>query len=118
MTKFTVKKFRSDKPTLRQKMAGSINVSQARLSILLMGVIIFASLSYLFYINQTATGGFDNQGIENRIDEISKNNSLLLLEVAQLQSLTTIEAASAELELVATSYIEYLPAVGSAVAVR
>ena len=73
---------------------------------------------YLYFINQTATGGFDIKGIENRIEELSKNNKRLELKTAELQSLTNIEKASAELDMIATTTIDYLPAVSSTVAVR
>lgn len=118
MTKFTVRKFNKESRTLRERITGKINIGHTRLSVLLLGVITFSSLFYLFYMNQTATGGFDIKGLEITIEELDKENKSLNLEVAELQSLTVIEEASAEMGLVATSYIEYLPAVGSTVAQR
>ena len=74
--------------------------------------------SYLYYINGTATGGFDIKGIENQIAVMSKQNKQLEIKTAEMQSLAIIEQAGQELEMVPSSYIEYLPAVGSAVAAR
>lgn len=88
------------------------------LHLLLLGLVVAAGFSYLYLINLTATGGFNIKGAENEIEQLLKDNKELELRAAELQSLVTIEAASASLDLVATTQIEYLPAVGAAVAVR
>jgi len=95
-----------------------IDLSQNGLKILLLVLIVFVGLSYLYYINQTATGGFDIKGMENQIDEMKKDNKQLQVHTAEMQSLSNIEKASEEMQMVATTSIKYLPAVGSVVAVR
>ncbi|MDP2685525.1 MAG: hypothetical protein Q8P20_10945 [bacterium] len=95
-----------------------IDLGQNGLKILLLVLIVFVGFSYLFYINQTATGGFDIKGMENQIEDITKNNKQLQIQSAEMQSLSNIEKASEEMQMVATTSIEYLPAVGSTVAVR
>ena len=75
-------------------------------------------MSYLYYINQTATGGFDIKGMETNIEEIKKDNKQLQVKSAEMQSLGKIEKASEDMQMVATTSIEYLPAVGSVVAVK
>jgi len=119
MTKFARRKFNNEKErrSFRQRRA-KVNFGPATLSVLLFGLILFVGFSYLYYINQTATGGFDIKGIENNIEALSKENKQLDLRIAELQSLSNIEAASAELDMVATTRIEYVSAVGPAVAVR
>jgi len=119
MTKFKIKKFSEQKKDfLNPKIKKRINFGNTGLRILLLTLIIFAGLSYLYYINQTATGGFDIKGVENQIEQMKKDSKQLEVRAAELQSLATIEQANEELEMVATTSIEYLPAVGSAVAVR
>lgn len=118
MTKFQKQKFSKTKDFLNEKKIKRVELSSSSLRILLFGLILFVSFSYLYYINQTATGGFDIKGIENRIEDIKKENKLLELKSAELQSLVKIEEASQELQMVATTTIEYLPAVGSTIAVR
>jgi hypothetical protein len=76
------------------------------------------AVSYLYYMNQTATGGFDIKGMENRIEQLNKDNKQLEVKAAAIQSLSVIEQTSAQAGMVATTKIEYLPAVGSSVAVR
>lgn len=119
MTKFARKKFNNEKErrSFKQRRA-RVNFGPATIGILLFGLILFVGFSYLYYINQTATGGFDIKGIENRIEELAKKNKQLDLHIAELQSLSNIEKASAELNMVATTSIEYVSAAGSAVAVR
>ncbi len=96
----------------------NLNLGKNSLGIMLFALIVFVGLSYLYYINQTATGGFDIKGMENQITELSKDNRQLEIKTAEMQSLSIIEEAGNNLEMVATTSIEYLPAVGSAVAVR
>jgi len=118
MTRIT-KKFNNKKHNLinpiKQK---KIDLGQNGLKILLLALIVFVGLSYLYYINQTATGGFDIKGMESQIDEIKKENKQLEVSAAEMQSLSNIEAASEDMQMVATTSIEYLPAVGSVVAVK
>jgi len=70
-----------------------IDFGQNGLKILLLILIVFVGLSYL-------------------------NNKQLQIQSAEMQSLSNIEKASEEMQMVATTSIEYLPAVGSTVAVR
>ncbi len=119
MTKFKIKKFdERKKDFLNPKIKKRINFGNTSLRVLLFALILFAGISYLYYINQTATGGFDIKGIENQIEQVRKDNKQLEVKTAELQSLVKIEEANEEMKMVATTSIEYLPAVGSAVAVR
>lgn len=118
MTKFTRRQFNPAPRSFAERLSDRLHLRHAPLQIILLGVIVFASLSYLFYINQTATGGFDMKGMEGRITELQKENKKLELRVAELQSLSAIETASADMHMVAASNVEYLPAVGAVVAQR
>lgn len=119
MTKFSRKQFVGKKNYSSNGGGGErMRLRSMSLHLLLLGLVIAAGFSYLYLINLTATGGFDIKGTENEIEQLAKDNKELELKAAELQSLVTIEAASQELELVATTQIEYLPAVGTAVAVR
>jgi len=119
MTRFLIKQQNKKKESIlgERRQRGS-RIRHLNLNVLLLALIIFVSFSYLYYINQTATGGFDIKGLENQIEVLKKDNKKLEVEAARIQSLSNIEEASQELEMVATTHIEYLPAVGSVVAVR
>lgn len=119
MTKYRVsKKNQPNNGFLEHPKQKRIRLGDSGLRILLLALIIVVGFSYLYYINGTATGGFDIKGIENQIEETSKQNKHLEIRSAEMQSLAVIEEASQGLEMVPTSYIEYLPAVGSVIAVR
>ncbi len=117
MTKLT-KKFNRKTNLINPLKQKKIDLGNNGLKILLLVVIVFVGLSYLYYMNQTATGGFDIKGMENKIEDIKKNNKQLEVATAEMQSLSNIEKASQEMQMVATTSIEYLPAIGSVVAVR
>jgi len=119
MTKFIQQKFKSEKPPMRKRVFWQgLKGSSITLNILLFMVIAFAGISYLYYTNQTATGGFEIKGLEQRIEELQQDDEKLELKAAELQSLSVIEEAVADMEMVAVSTIDYLPAVGSVVAVK
>ncbi len=118
MTKFIVTKFRdSDRTNITTSRLASIT-QWGRVNIILLLLIAMVAISYLYYMNQTATGGFDIKGMENRIEQLNKDNKQLEVKAAAIQSLSAIEQSSAQAGMVATTKIEYLPAVGSSVAVR
>ncbi len=119
MTKFTRRQFSAEKSNfLKPHSARTIVLNDTTLKILLFALIVFVGLSYLYFINQSATGGFDIKGFENSIEQLTKDNKQLEVKTAEMQSLSRIEAATKDLNMESISYIEYLPAVGSSVAVR
>jgi cell division protein FtsL len=118
MTKFIITKFRDTDRTKNTTSSVAAFTQWGRLNIILLLLITFVAISYLYYINQTATGGFDIKGMENRIEQLNKDNKQLEVKAAAIQSLSVIEQSSAQAGMVATTKIEYLPAVGSSVAVR
>lgn len=119
MTKYIKRQFVADERlNQRDNSLYKLFSQSVALPILLLAVIVFAGFSYLFYVNQTATGSFDIKGLETKITELQDANKKLELQTAEMQSLATIEDGIKDLQMVASTKIEYLPAVGAAVAVR
>jgi len=119
MTKFLRRQQQKrERVFFQERREGKERFHTVGLNVLLLALLVFAGLSYLYYVNRTATGGFDIKGLENRIEVLQKDNKKLEIQAAQLQSLTTLEGASQSLQMVATTAIEYLPAVSSAVAIK
>lgn len=118
MTKFIITKFSDTDRAKNTSTRISAFTQWGRLNIVLMLLIMIVAISYLYYMNQTATGGFDIKGMENRIEQLNKENKQLEVKAAAIQSLSAIEQSSTQSGMVATTKIEYLPAVGSSVAVR
>ncbi|MFA5052231.1 MAG: hypothetical protein WC544_04230 [Patescibacteria group bacterium] len=117
MTKFLITKFK-DTDASAHTPHNVRAVSLVRLNVLLLVLIAMVAISYLYYMNQTATGGFDIKGVQNRIEQLNKDNKQLEVKAASFQSLAAIETAGTQAGMVATTQIEYIPAVGSSVAVR
>lgn len=118
MTKFAVRKFSKQKQSFVDRIFSSFGVSQVSMTTFLLTMIVLGGLSYLVYVNQTATGGFDITGIETHISTLEKQNKQLEIEVAELQSMAVIEESTETMGLVATSDIEYLTVEGSTVVQR
>jgi hypothetical protein len=119
MTKFLKRQFIAEEHQQKQNNTWHRLIGRSIvLPILLLFVIIFAGFSYLFYVNQTATGSFAIKGLESHITELQDASKKLELQTAEMQSLSNVEAGIQDLQMVAVSRIEYLPAVGAAVAVR
>ncbi|MFA6098630.1 MAG: hypothetical protein WCV50_02555 [Patescibacteria group bacterium] len=119
MTRFLVKKYNSEKEMhLGNKAKVRLTINRMSLNVILLILIVCVGFSYLYYINRTATGGFDMKGLEISIAELQKENKSLTIKTAELRSMTSIERAGQELNMVATTRIEYLPAAGTSVASR
>ncbi len=119
MTKFMSQQYTTAKSSkLNTKIKERITVSRISLSIVLLCLIVFAGFSYLFFVNQTATGGFDIKGYENKITALEKANKQLELQAAQLKSLSVIEQATADMDMVAANDVEYIVPADTAMAVR
>ncbi|MFH1207358.1 MAG: hypothetical protein V1668_02000 [Patescibacteria group bacterium] len=118
MTKFILTKFRDTDRVNRSSTWTAMFMNWGRMNVVLLLIIAAVAISYLYYMNQTATGGFDIKGLENRIEQLGKENKQLEVRAAAIQSLSAIEQSSSQSGMVATTKIEYLPAVGSSVAVR
>ncbi|MFC1687433.1 hypothetical protein ACFL0L_02545 [Patescibacteria group bacterium] len=97
---------------------GSIELDALMLNGIVLAMIIFVGLSYLLVINQTSVGGFEIKELERANEATKQENRQLELTRAELHSLVAIEEASKELNMVAVTDFEYLPSVGSIVAVK
>ncbi len=118
MTKFISQNYKNKNDVSPQGKHGRATMRRLSLNVVLLALIIFIGISYLYYINQTATGGFDIKGLESSIEQLTKENKTLEIEAAKLRSLSHIEQASQELEMVATARIEYLSSTDTSVAVK
>lgn len=116
---FRRSKFFNRQSTTKKPMRlGSIELDALMLNGVALAMIIFAGLSYLLVINQTSVGGFEIKELERANETLKQDNRQLELSRAELHSLVAIEEASKELNMVAVTDFEYLPAVGSIVAVK
>lgn len=119
MSKFIRRQFNQESTQFsRRKIWDNLRIDHLSINVIFISLIILIGFSYLFAINQTATSGFEIKGLETKIEQIKQDNKKLELLTAELQSLGRIETESQKLEMVTVSKIEYLPAVGSVIAVK
>ena len=114
MSKFIKRKFDGEKKGFFQ----TFEINLYLLNIILIFLIVATSLTYLFYVNRQATSGFEIKSLERKITELEQQTKKLELQKAELQSLSAIEKSTVELGMVDSPKIDYLPAVGSAFAVK
>lgn len=114
MSKFLKRKFDSEKKSFFQKFEINLYI----LNIILICLIVSASLTYLFYVNRQATSGFEIKSLEKKVAELQQQTEQLEIKKAEMQSLSEIEKSVADLNMVASQKIDYLPAVGSTFAVK
>ena len=119
MSKFIRRQFNHEGySSPENKFWQNIRIDFRSLNIIFISLIVLTGFLYLFAINQTATSGFEIKGLEARIDQLKQDNKKIELYTAELQSLNRIEMESKSLNMVAVSKYEYLPAVGSVIAVK
>lgn len=114
MSKFLKRKFDGEKKGFFQKFEINLYI----LNIILIGLIVSASLTYLFFVNRQATSGFEIKSLERKIADLEQQTKKLELKKAEMQSLSEIEKSMADLKMVASQKIDYLPAVSSTFAVK
>lgn len=76
--------------------------------LVLLGAVLFFGVGYLVLSNHVATKGFLMKDLQSQIDTLSQTNDALEVQVMDLQSLSNLQAASSELELVSISKMEYV----------
>jgi len=119
MSKFIRRKFNSDGNDLpKNKIWQNIRIDSHSINIILVSLIVLTGFLYLFAINKSATSGLEIKGLQGRIEQLKQDNRKLGLYTAELQSLNRIEEQGKALNMVAVSKFEYLPAVGSVIAVK
>jgi hypothetical protein len=69
--------------------------------------ILFASL-YLYFINSSATKGYQVRQIEKEISDLKNEGEQLKIQEAQLKSLYHIEETSKNLNLAETQQVSYI----------
>ena len=85
-------------------------------SLIMIGLAVVGSLSYLIIINRVATSGFEIKALEQKVETLKQTNRKLQLEATELQSLTKVESSAQALGLTEVAQVEYLPTTGGAVA--
>lgn len=94
------------------------HLSTQKFAVLLSILAVVAGFSYVFLTNRTAQEGFAIKGLQQQISALQDKNQKLELMAADLQSLSAVQATSAQLGLVPATSFQYLAPTSGAVAAR
>jgi cell division protein FtsL len=88
------------------------------LNIAVIVLILVMGTMYLVQVNRATTKGYQIRDLEKRINLIEESNQKAQLEIAELQSLDSIEERMETLGMVPVDRMQYVKVPGTSVAVR
>jgi len=88
------------------------------LNVIAIALILTMGTLYLVQVNRATTKGYQIRDLEKKIQAIEDSNRKVQLEVAELQSLDSVEERIKELGMVPVSNVKYIKTPGSTVALR
>ena len=88
------------------------------LNIVIIGLIVVMGMSYLVEVNRATTKGYKIRDLERQINQLEESTQKVEMEIAELQSLDSIEQREEKLGMVPVDRIEYVKVPGTSVAVR
>jgi len=88
------------------------------LNIVVIVLILVMGTMYLVQVNRATTKGYQIRDLEKRINKIEESNQKAQLEIAELQSLDSIEQRMEKLGMVPVDRIHYVKIPGTSVAVK
>ncbi|OGI24958.1 MAG: hypothetical protein A3J76_03925 [Candidatus Moranbacteria bacterium RBG_13_45_13] len=83
-------------------------MGRVTLSFMLVMLICASGVFYIFEVNNLATKGYEIRDMENRINELRKENENLRIQAAELKSMYKIEEKTKELNMVVPKDVSYL----------
>lgn len=92
---------------------GGTRISLVSLCFVFIAIIILSGIGYLYQVNFLATQGFEMKEIEKKIQDVEKENKQLQIREIELRSMSNIEKATEELNLVNSSNVTYIEVAGS-----
>lgn len=90
--------------------AGRLVLGQKFLTVTLLALTVFISLSYLALINIRVTKGFEIKALEKRYAELEKNQKVLQSQAAELQSIQNIQQKINMSDYTPVTSVSYLKA--------
>jgi len=84
----------------------------------ILAMIVVVGVSYLVEVNRATTKGYKIRDLERQIQGLEESAQKVEMEIAELQSLDSIEERVEKLGMVPVDRIEYVKVPGATVAVR
>lgn len=95
-------------PKIENSAKGNSKITFMALMAVLIASILISGAFYLYQVNDLATKGYEIRDIENRIQNLDKENKKMQIKEVELRSMYNIEKSSQELNLVNPANITYL----------
>jgi len=92
----------------KKALSSGFRMGRITLSFFLVMLICAAGVFYIFEVNNIATKGYEIKSLENRLNELRRENENLRLREAELRSIYKIEEKTEELNMVVPQNISYL----------
>ncbi|PIR73740.1 MAG: hypothetical protein COU40_00870 [Candidatus Moranbacteria bacterium CG10_big_fil_rev_8_21_14_0_10_35_21] len=93
---------------LKSVRGGKVNIGLTTYVFVLSGLAFLLGAVYLYQVNDISTKGFEVREVENKIQDLKKENKKMQIEEVELRSLENIEKAKEELNLVNPVSVSYL----------
>lgn len=87
---------------------GSVKIGLTGIGFILAAIILVCGAFYLYQVNDLATKGYEVKDLENKIDDLKKENEKYKIHEVELKSMYNIEKATEDLDLVGSTDISYL----------
>lgn len=78
--------------------------------VVMLGLIALVAIGYVFKTNSLSTSGYKTYALEKQISVLKQETDQLLTQVAEAQSLSTINKRLGEVKMVQASGIKYINA--------
>lgn len=88
------------------------------LNIAAICLIMVMGTLYLVQVNRATTKGYEIRDLEKRINRLEENSQRAKLEIAELQSIDSIQQRIGKLGMVPVNHVEYVKLPGTSVAMR
>jgi len=96
---------------LKKSMRFAVKDGQTSLNTIIfvmIGCVIFAGAFYLYQVNNIAIKGYEIREVENKIQDLEKENQKLKIKEVESKSMYNIEKATEDLNLVNSNNVSYV----------
>jgi hypothetical protein len=103
--------FKSGSLVLKKKKQGVVREGKASLKTVVLAMamlLVLFGVLYLYQVNNIAIRGYEVRDIENRIQDLQKENQKLKIQEVESKSMYNIEKATEDLNLVNSSNVSYV----------
>ncbi len=106
-------------PTLRQKKQAIQRwIVSTSCRCVMLGMVVLFGFLYILETNAVSTKGYEISDLERQVESLQQEQQRVAVQIAQYQSMKSIEERMVGMNLVAAADVQYVNVVGTAVARR